>query len=332
MAATEDRIAVVNISRPVGVSLEERLEDFRSIHERDLWLHETGLLRERHRTCVLDGGVVEILTWETPSQVLRIALEGVTRGSSPAVRIPPSSVDSREPTVPIIEVQVPLDEEQFEIIGRVVTADGRPVADVQVMAVILRRMNPRDVDLSVLKPAGHTLGVIKRPADDYALVSNKLSTRTLQDGRFEFVTPVDGDETLLVVHQAGCERGEQRLAQLSQTDATGVEIVLRPASPGVRCLLRMDKRPLAEGALVFIDVKAEPQYHFAVEVTADGSFPTTWLAPGRLYTLVYHPHQGDGILTGNVLWRVQTTLDYEEDLDQGRTTLHTRPEGVDDAR
>lgn len=331
LVATNRSVAVVDISRPVGVSLEERLEDYQSFRARNRWLEESGLVRERHSVCVQDGGIVEILTWETPSQTLRIHLKGATGRSSPAVRIPPSGVDSREPDAPIVEVMVPLDEVLFEIAGRVVTADGRPVEDAVVLGVILRRMNPRDVDPSVLKPQGHTLGVIKRPTDDYALVTNDLSARTGQDGRFRLVTPIDGEETLLVVHQPGYERGEQRIPQLSQTDASDLDIVLRPTPTEVRCVLRKDKRSLPEGSLVLIDIRAVPQYHFSVEVKADGSFPTAWLTPERLYHLFYRPYQGDGFLLGNILWRRATTLDYE-DLERGRSTLSARPDGADDAR
>ena len=310
---SKGKAATVTVTRPVGVTIADMENP--ATRERDRWLQLSKLSRERHRLPVLPGGAVEILTWETPSQALRVSLNGAT---SAAVPIPNSGAQERGDAPPIVEMQVLLDEQKFNIAGRVVTADGIPVQDADVLVVLLRRIDAEDADPSGLQPVGHTMGVIKRGSDAFALVSNKLEATTGPDGQFSLATPVDADETLLLVHHPGFTRGSQRLGQLSSADRSDVELRLTPAPQGAQSALRVGQQPVPEGSIVFVDVDSEPQYHFQVEVSAEGRFPTTWLEVGRMYHLVYHSKEDGGLVTGSFRWHGAANLDYE-DIEGGRS-------------
>lgn len=321
--ATEDRSAIVEIVRPVGVSLEEQIQAPQSLPARVEWLRRSRLTRERHCVPVQEGGLVEVLTWEAPSQAFRITIDQPRRICSPVLAVPASGALIRSP-IPVVEVTVDLDEILYKIGGHVVTAEGKPVRDAEVLVVILRRMDPRDVDPRVMKPEGHTLGIIKRGDEDRALVLNDLVARTTQDGEFQLLTPVDGENVLIVVHEPGYARGSQHLARLSGADSEDVEIVLSQSLRTDRCVMRRGGVPLAAGDLRVIETEAEPQFHFKLKVDEDGTFATEWLAFGHVYHLLYQPAEGEFFLSGDIEWEGGRELNFEE-MTRARCSPPTTP-------
>ena len=323
ISPSEECVARVRLLRPIGVSVAD-LAEKPQIGERDRWIFGSDLARERHRLPVLPDGIVEILTWETPSQAVTISVGGV---SSAPVVIPRSAARFRGSVPPVVEVDVPLEDRVFHVSGKVASDEGQPIVGVEVVLVLLRRMDASKADPSLLKPDGHTLGIIKRGDEDMALVSNKLTATTRHDGSFRFTTPIDAHESLLVVHQKGYMRGSQRLPQLSSANTSDVEIRLTPALPHEPCVLRIGDSDAPAGRLTFIDARSEPQFHFSVEVTSEGRFDAIWLEPGRIYHLVYMSREDNGFISGNFMWDGASVLDTNQ-LERHHSTMANGTDGT----
>lgn len=192
----------------------------------------------------------------------------------------------------------------------VVGVDGRPVADADVRVMITRRTGaeyPR-VEAWALTP--YALTALWDP-DVGGAYTLHLGGRTGGDGRLETDLVMDGEVELVIRADGFLPR---RLPVPFHREARkGLRIGLDRPEVSRPVTVRAGERTFAGRSVLLSDVTDRvTQDAVSVELSADSTFPSGWMVPGRVYGLAVWEEEGLAATVGYFRFDGQRAIDLEQ--------------------
>jgi len=209
-------------------------------------------------------------------------------------------------------VRLVLTKRSLTISGTVRTAQGEPLAGIDVTAFVVLRMTAEEYSRADYAGKGHGYKSFVTKRRNTARVVYLLYGRTDRAGGFEIPSNVKG-ELMLFAHADGDYRVCRRVFGDLSSDRTELDLVVEPGD-GSMLQLRRSGLPLGKKRIIYADLSLEQQPTSLVALDEEGRLYASKLESGHRYSLRI---DGVPLKSWYFVWNGQEVLDLDR--------LPTRP-------